>query len=235
MRRKDPIFLAATGIFLAAIVISVMTGSQLWLFLMVASYLLRPTLASLGVARRYVDEREMIIHYRSGNIAFAVMIIASVVLAVVQSQKGDPNWDLFNIIILLGLVSKALFNVLLVKNYREAGSRIIMAVGLLFLLFLAMQVKPHGKVIDSLVGSSPGLLIVGLGWLARKFPKPVGSIVFALAAFFLFFILSRGLTLGQVATALIICGPLALAGGCLFAPQWSDADSRPEAAPGAHP
>ena len=114
-----------------AIVISAITRDRLWLFLMIASYLLRPTLASLGVARGYVDEREMSIQYRSGNIAFAVMIVASVFLAVVQSRKGDRSWDLFNIVIILGLVSKALFNVLLVRNYREAGSRIIMAVGLL--------------------------------------------------------------------------------------------------------
>jgi hypothetical protein len=234
MRRKDPIFWAATGVFLAAIVISAFTGNRLWLFLMIASYLLRPTLASLGVARRYVDEREMSIHYRSGNIAFAVMIIASVVLAVVQNRKGDRDWDLFNIIILLGLVSKALFNVLLVKNYREAGSRIIITVGLLEVLFVAAGVTPNGNQIDSLVGASPGLLMVGLGWLARRFPKPVGSIIFALTAFFLFFILSRGLTLGQVVTALMICGPLSVAGACLFSPEWSDADSIAEAVPGSH-
>jgi hypothetical protein len=59
------------------------------------------------------------------------MMVASVVLAVVQSRKGDHSWELFNIVIMLGLASKALFNVLLVKNYREGASRIIMAVGLL--------------------------------------------------------------------------------------------------------
>jgi hypothetical protein len=234
MGRKDPIFWAAAGICLVAIVISATTGNRLWLFLMIASYLLRPTLASLGVARRYVDEREMSIHYRSGNIAFAVMIIASVVLAVVQSRKGDRNWDLFNIIILFGLVSKALFNVLLVKNYREAGSRIIITVGLLEVLFVAAGVTSNGSQIDALVGASPGILMVGLGWLARRFPKPVGSIVFALTACFVFFILKRGLTLGQAVTAVMICGPLALAGACLFAPEWSDADTRAEAAPGSH-
>jgi hypothetical protein len=232
MRKRDPIFWVATGIFLAAIVIYAITREQLWLSLMIASYLLRPTLASLGVARRYVDERQMSIHYRSGNIAFAVMIVASVVLAVVQSRKGDRSWELFNIVIILGLASKALFNVVLVKNYREAGSRIIMAVGLLVALFVAME---NGATIGGLVESSPALLVVGLGWLARKFPKTVGSIVFAVTAFFLFVILSRGLRVGQFATALMICGPLFLAGACLFAPDRSDADSRADAAPCPHP
>ncbi|MCX6542784.1 MAG: hypothetical protein NTV05_00010 [Acidobacteria bacterium] len=228
MRKKDPIFWVATGIFLVAIVIYATTRDQRWLFLMIASYLLRPTLASLGVARQYVDERQMSIHYRSGNIAFAVMIVASVVLAVVQSSKGDHSWELFNIVIILGLASKALFNVVLVKNYREAGSRIIMAVGLLMLLFVAME---NGATIGGLVESSPSLLIVGIGWLARKFPKTIGSIVFAVTAILLFVILRRGLTLGQIATALMICVPLILAGACLFAPDRSHADSRADAAP----
>lgn len=221
MRERDPIFWLATGIFLVAIVVFAITRNQLWLFLMIASYLLRPTLASLGVARRYVDERQMSIHYRSGNIAFAVMMVASVVLAVVQSRKGNRSWELFNIVIMLGLASKALFNVLLVKNYREASSRIIMAVGLLVVLFVAME---NGATVGGLVESSPALLIVGLGWLARKFPRAVGSIVFAATAFFLVAILSKGFTVGQFTTALLICGPLFLAGAGLFTGDRSAAD-----------
>src|SRR3989339_1205800 len=109
MLKKDGIFWAATGIFVLAIVIFAITGEQLWLALMIASYLLRPTLASFGVVRRYVDERQMSIHYRSGNIAFAAMMITSVCLAVIQSSKDDPSWELFNILIIVGLATKALF------------------------------------------------------------------------------------------------------------------------------
>jgi hypothetical protein len=131
MRKKDPIFWCAAGIFVVSVILASVTQNDLWLFLMVASYLLRPTLASLGIGRRFTDERQMSLQYRSGNIAFAVMLAAAIVLAVVQRMKGDQSWELFNIVIILGLAAKALFNVLLVKNYREAGARIIMAVGLL--------------------------------------------------------------------------------------------------------
>ena len=102
MLKRDWIFWVASGIFALSIVIAAITRDQLWLFLMVASYLLRPTLASLGLARRSTDERQMSIQYRSGNIAFAVMIVASIVLAVVQQSKGDKSWEMFNIVIKIG-------------------------------------------------------------------------------------------------------------------------------------
>ena len=68
MLKKDPVFWWATGIFVLALGLFAATQNQFWLALMIGSYLLRPTLASLGVARSNVDERQMSIHYRSGNI-----------------------------------------------------------------------------------------------------------------------------------------------------------------------
>ncbi|MBU0509848.1 hypothetical protein KKH27_13580 [bacterium] len=213
MFKKDRIFWWAAGIFALSIVIFAATGEQLWLALMIASYLLRPTLASLGVARRSVDERQMSIQYRSGNIAFVAMIAAAVILAAVQSAKGDPNWDLFNIVIIVGLAAKALFNVLLVKNYREAAARIIMAVGLMVALFASMS---HGLSIVTLAEAAPGLAIVGIGWLSRKFPRTIGTLLFAVTVVLVVFILRKGFTIGQVTTAVLISVPLILAGTCLF-------------------
>jgi hypothetical protein len=216
MRKKDPIFWAAAAIFALACVITAVTREQLWFFLAIASYLLRPTLASLGVARRYVDERQMSLQYRSGNIAFAVMIVACVVLAVIQSAKGDHSWELFNTVIILGLAAKALFNVLLTKNYREAASRIIMAVGLLATLFVAAE---NGASLGGLIEASPFLAIVAIGWLSRKFPRTIGGVIIAAGILILFRILWDRFTLGQLTTALLICGPLFTAGACLFIPE----------------
>jgi hypothetical protein len=213
MFKKDRIFWFATGIFVLAIIIFAITGEQLWLAMMIASYLLRPTLASLGVARRSVDERQMSIQYRSGNLAFAVMMIIAVILAAVQSAKGDPNWDLFNIVIVGGLAAKALSNILLVKNYREAASKIIMTVGLMITLFASMS---HGLSLGTLIEASPGLAVVAIGWLSRKYPRTVGVIVFAAAAALEVLILGRGFNLGQIFTGLVIGVPLGLAGVCLF-------------------
>jgi hypothetical protein len=117
-------------------------------------------------------------------------------------------------VIILGLAAKALFNVLLVKNYREAGARIIMAVGLLVTMFVAAE---NGPTVGGLVESAPWLGIVLIGWLSRKFPRTIGTIMFVVAAALLIFILQKGFSLGQFATALLVCVPLLLAGACLFA------------------
>lgn len=216
MRKKDPIFWAASAIFVASCVIAAVTREQLWFFLAIASYLLRPTLASLGVARRYVDERQMSLQYRSGNVAFAVMIVACVVLAVLQNAKGDPSWELFNIVIILGLAAKALFNVLLAKNYHEAASRIIMAVGLLATLFVAAE---NGATLGGLIEAAPWLAVVAIGGISRKYPRTIGGVIFAVAVVLLYFILWNRFTFGQITTALVICGPLFVAGGCLLMPE----------------
>jgi hypothetical protein len=213
MLKKDWIFWCATGIFILAIVLFAITQEQLWLALMIASYLLRPTLASLGIAKRSVDERQMSIQYRSGNIAFAAMMIAAVIMAVVQSAKNDPNWDLFNIIIIVGLATKALFNVLLVKNYRRAATTIIITVGLMMTLFSAMS---HAFSLTTLMESLPGLAVVGIGLLSKKFPRVVGTLVFIATAALEVLILSKGFTIGQMATGLVIGVPMILAGVCLF-------------------
>jgi hypothetical protein len=220
--RKDAIFWWASGIFVTALVVAAITRNDLWLFLMVASYLLRPTLASFGIARRFVDERQMSIQYRSGNIAFAVMLAAAIVLAVMQRIKGDPSWEFFNIVIVLGLASKALFNVLLVKNYREAGSRIIMAVGGLVVLFVAAE---NGPTLAGLAEASPGLAIVLIGWLARRYPRTIGTLIFVVTLGLLIVILGKGFTIGQITTALVVCVPLSLAGASLFARDGIDVET----------
>jgi len=57
--KKDAIFWTAAVIFIVALALAAVFKNQLWLFVMVGSYLLRPTLASVGIARHLVDERQM--------------------------------------------------------------------------------------------------------------------------------------------------------------------------------
>jgi len=216
LRKKDRIFWWATGIFVLAVVMAAVTKEQLWLALMIASYLLRPTLASLGLAKHSVDERQMSIQYRSGNIAFAVMMITAVILAAVLSSQGDESWEMFNVVIIVGLATKALFNVLLTKNYRAAASKIIMAVGLMIALFASMS---HGLSISTVMEAGPGLIIVAIGWLSRKYPRPVAILVFVATVALLALIFSKGFTVGQFVTAALISIPMILAGVCLMLPD----------------
>lgn len=223
MSKKDPIFWAAASIFVLAIVLFAVTQNQLWLALLVGSYLLRPTLASVGIAKRLVDERQMSIQYRSGNVGFAVMIVACIILAVIQNIKNDPAWEMFTMILILGLAAKALVNVVLVGNYRDSGSKIIMAAGALIALFASFELG-NGFSIGALAGVAPGLAIVGIGWLARKFPRSVGGTIFVVTAVLLYVIIAKGLTIGQITTALVVSVPLITAGLCLIAGDRRDSD-----------
>jgi len=61
--------------------------------------------------------------------------------------------------------------------------------------------------------------------LSKKFPRIVGTLVFAVTAVLLFLILQKGFTIGQMATAVVIGVPLILAGTCLFVRDRSDAET----------
>ena len=214
MFKRDPIFWWAFGIFILALLLFAVTGNQLWLALMMVSYLLRQTLASVGLARRYVDERQMSLQYRSSNIGFVVMLIACVVLAVKRSADGTGSWEDFNIIIIIGLAAKALFNVILTKNYREAASKIIIWVGILIGLFSAMDGK---TILGTLMQIIPGVVIVAIGLLSKKFPRVVGVLVFGITAALMYVILYKRFTFSQVLVAIVVATPLIIAGICLYA------------------
>ena len=172
----------------------------------------------------------MSIQYRSGNIAFAVMMVTAVILAAVLSSQGDESWEMFNIVIIVGLATKALFNVLLTKNYRQAATTIITAIGLMMTLFSSMS---HGFTLMTLAEAAPGLAIIGIGLLSRKFPRVVGMLVFVATAALLFVILGKGFTIGQITTAVLISVPLILAGVCLIwgGKEELDSDEVTEAQP----
>ena len=213
MFKKDPIFWTATFIFILGVALFGITQNQLWLFLLAGSYLLRPTLASLNIATPLVDERQMSIQYRSGNIAFATMIIGCIIMAIYESNKGDHSWEFFNAIVILGLAAKALSNVFLIGNYRESGTKIIMGVGLMLVLFVSLE---NGFSLGTLVESAPWWGIVGVGWLSKKYPKIIGGIVLGITALLLVVILGKGLVMGQIITAVLVAIPLATAGVSLI-------------------
>jgi len=213
MLKRDPIFWWAGGIFVLALLLFAVTQEQLWLSLMIGSYLLRPTLASLGVGRRYLDERQLNIHYRSGNIGFALMIILCVIFAIKLSAENNHDFELFAATIITGLAAKALFNVILVKSFRETASKIIISVGLLVALFASFDA---GSFVGIIVSVIPGLVIVGIGLLAKIYPRIIGIVILIVAIASIIFILSIRQNWGQIVTAVVIGIPLITAGVCLI-------------------
>jgi len=226
--KKDPIFWWATGIFVLALVLMAATQDQFWLVLMIGSYLLRPTLASLGLARRYVDERQMSIQYRSGNIAFAVMIITCIILAIKLNADGNPEWEMFIVAIVVGLATKALFNVIMVTNPRKAAANVIIAAGLLLTLFVSIGSVDSGLSLGTFLRVASMLAIVGVGLLSKKFPRIAGGMTFVITAVLVFVILKKGLTIAQAGTALVVGVPLATAAAFLFMRDKSEPENEPK-------
>lgn len=228
MFKRDSIFWWASGIFVLALLLFYITKDQNWLFLGIVSYLLRPTLASLGIARRLVDERQMTINYRSGNIAFAVTIIACVIVAVMLTARNDHAFEYFHMIIIVGLATKALFNVILVKDFREAATKILISVGLLVALFNSFESFDNWSIIRFLKYITPGLSIAGVGLLSKYYPRPAGVLIVVAALFLLWRIFVKGFGWGQIAAAVVVGVPLLLGGILLIRIRDKNVEAGPE-------
>lgn len=221
MLKRDSVFWWASGLFVLALALFAITHNQFCLALMIGSYLLRPTLASLGVARKHVDERQQNLYYRSGNIAFAVTLIMCVVFLAKLEMENNHDFELFAMVIIVGLAAKALSNVILAKNLHEGAAKILIGVGLMVALFSTLDA---GSFINILIAALPGLVIAGIGLLSKRYPRPVGILALVAAFLMILFIMTIGLRNSgslwtQILVATIIGAPLITAGVCLL---WGD-------------
>lgn len=212
MNKKDPIFWWASGVFVLGLILYAITQIDIFFILLIAAYMLRPTLASLGLAGKYVDERELSIQYRSSNIAFFVMMIACVIFAAILKADNNHAGQMFNMVILIGIVAKALFSVLSSKNFREAAPKIIISVGLFAAIFAGMGAIHHGIFsISFLMNSLPGIVIALIGVMSRYYPRAIAVVMLIITISLMIFILRREISWATVGTALIVGVPLSLA------------------------
>jgi hypothetical protein len=211
MIRRDKIFYSASALSLAGVLLA-MLGYDFALLLLVAAYLLRPSLHEFGLAKQYADERQLIIHSRSGNIGFLVVMFAAVGFALWRISRGESPEELYQIIF-LGLAARAMTKLILIGEYRKAGVIIISAVGVFLALFIVAE---GGLSVSSIFGVVLGGMIIGLGQLARKFPKVMGSLLVAIVV-----VVILGFRLYDFRTVntglwLFFVTPLVTAAACLF-------------------
>lgn len=215
--RRDPIFWAATLVFAISLVLAIAVDDG-FLLLAVGAYLLRPTLHSLGFARKLADERQLQIQYRASNVAFVAMVLGNIVVILQLMGKGDHTWEMVNAVLLMALAVRAVAGLLMVGDPAVAGRRIVMVVGAFFCLFGLMEGGLSGAVAHVL----PGLVVVALGWAADRAPRAIGGLVIALAAtgsVFLAVMATRspqGFTWGTSMVLLLVGVPLATGGVCLL-------------------
>lgn len=217
MYKKNPIFWWASSIFVLGLILFAITQNQIFLALIIAAYLLRPTLASLGLAKKHVDERQLSLNYRSSNIAFFVMMIACVYFAAKLQAEESVYTGMFFTVILVGMAAKALFNVLLKKNFRETAPKIIISVGLFMTLFASFSNIDHGVFSMSFIMNVlPCLFVVGVGITAKFYPRAASIGIYIYAALLVTFICRRGFSWGTLASSLIFAFPLLAAGFVLW-------------------
>lgn len=215
MPRWDAISWWATGIFVLSAVLAGALQNDAFLFLMVGSYMLRPTLYALGIATKSADERQMSIQSRSGNLALTVLIAAIIILAIKARMEERPSDD-FNMLLIVGLAARALVGVLMIGDYRAVGMRIAVGIGSLWILFALAE---SGLALSGLPEASPGIILIILGLLGKRQPRISAAVLAVLAIAALYFIAFRtghGLTFYQAITALLVSLPLAAASFCFF-------------------
>jgi len=186
MIKRDRIFYIACGLLAVGIVLAVM-DQYIALLPLVGAYLLRPTLHALGLARKYADERQIQIFSRSGNIGFLVMMFGATILSILRMYRGEPPDD-FHLLIVLGLVTKAIIGLLMIGDLRNAGRIMLVSFGMIAGVLAGAQ-----GFNEIQAGETPWETFAGIGlivaftilWLlSRKYPRPV-AVVLMLGAVYL--------------------------------------------------
>lgn len=177
--KRDPIFWTASAIFTVALALGGMVHNGFFL-LMVPAYLLRPTLHSLGFFLRLIDERQMQIQYRASNVAFTVMVLGNIALILSLMREDNHLWESVLAVVLVGLAVRALAGLLMVGDPAVGGTRILMTVGLFFVLFGVVEGGASGGIAHVL----PGLVVIAVSVWARKQPRVVAIGVTVLAIAF---------------------------------------------------
>ncbi|MFZ4620738.1 MAG: hypothetical protein ACOYNS_09275 [Bacteroidota bacterium] len=215
MNNRDSITWWASGIFVLSIALFVITNNDSFLLMMVGLYMLRPTLYAMGFAVKQADERQMLIQYRSGNLALTVVILTIMIFIVKNRMEGKPSDD-FNVVLIVALAARALTGILMIKNYLEAAVRITLGVGLLMILFYFAE---NGLSFNGLMESIPAMVILALGMVGKKKPY-VSAVAFAIltlvAMVVIMFFARPGFTFYQVITALVVSLPLGSVAYCFY-------------------
>jgi hypothetical protein len=204
MVKRDPIFWWATGIFFTSLLLALFVDSN-FAFAIVAAYLLRPALLSLGLAVKHADEREKQIHFHSGNIAFIVVIVAVAILAAKAQINHKPTGELLTLLA-LGLAAKALVGLVMVRDYRSAGVQITITIILVVTAFITIG---SGLSAATLFGIGFALLLSFIAMLGLKYPRVIAVLLIIVA------IAIISIMPGLV-TILLLPLPLVVAAVCLL-------------------
>ncbi len=215
--KRDPILYAALGLAGLGIVLSIL-GQQVGLLLFVLAYLLRPALREFGLTPRLTDEREAMIHSRSGDIAFVVTMLAASGFALYRQAIGEAPEEMYELIV-IGIATRAVTGLVLAADYRKAGALIIAAVGFFLGVFLLLD---SGFSIGALIAVVIFAMFLGVAHVARRHPVTVAIVLLLLT---LGMVLHFHLYHFQPSSApvwLFLVTPLLVSSACLFLGRGSE-------------
>ena len=217
MRRHDSVFYVSWVLVAGAVGLAA-AGLNAGILLFVLAYLLRPILHEFGIATQYVDERELSIHSRSGNVAFIIVMLGAAGFMLYHLARGEEIGD--DVVLLcLGVGVRALTGLILTGAYRRAGVLIITVVGLAIATFGFLD---GGFSVPALVLGSIGLAIIGFGQIARRAPRGVGILLLFIAAAAVVVLRLYQLRMANLAMWMFAVAPTVFAASCLLLGGTSD-------------
>lgn len=219
MRKRDAIFYTACALFAAGIGLALL-GQPIALLLVVAAYLLRPTLHAFELAPRFDDERQVQIHSRSGNVAFVAVMLTIVGFSIARLARGEQPDEMY-LLLIIGLVARGVTNLVMHGDLRKAASIIIIVLGLVIATFVILS---EGVSTGSIIGLSVGLVIAVAGLLSRKYPRPLGIGIAALAVAMVFWFHLYRFNSNSVPVWLLV-GCMLVAAICLLGERREDSES----------
>lgn len=179
MIKRDRIFYIACGLLVVGIVLAFM-NQYIALLPLVGAYLLRPTLHALGLGKKYADERQIQIFSRSGNIGFLVVMFGATIISILRMYRGEPPDD-FHLLIVLGLVTKAVVGLLMIGDLRNAGRIILLSYGIIMGVFAGMQgvneIQAGETPWETFAGIALIIVFTILWFLAKKYPRPIAVVL----------------------------------------------------------
>ncbi len=211
MFKKDRIFFVACGLCAAGLALSLM-GYEIAILLFVAAYLLRPTLHESGLAQQYADERQLMVHSRSGNVAFIVLMFALVGFSLWRVSRGERAEELYELIV-IGLAARAITGLVMGGEYRKAGATILGAIGLFLGLFIVLET---GLSWGALAGVAVTVIFMAIARLAFRFPRSIAATLALIVASAIVFFGLYEFRSVQKALWLFFVTPLVCSAACLL-------------------
>jgi hypothetical protein len=146
-------------------------------------------------------------------------MLGATIISIQRMYQGEPPDD-FHLLIVLGLVTKAIIGLLMIGDLRNAGRIILISYGIIMGVFAGAQgfneIQAGETPWETIVGVGIIIVSVVAGLLARKYPRPIAVLLMIVSAGFIYGLSLWEFTDKDNGVWLFIILPLALITACLW-------------------